>query len=81
MIQLQVSDDLSVDSQVSDHTLAIELATLLSRLRDSSVEKYQFFYTKDPNCQYTKKALRVFMERDKDKLIAALNSCLARIQL
>jgi hypothetical protein len=66
---------------INDHEVAMELAILLAKLRDSAVEKYQFFHNKDAKCSYTKKALRVFVERDRDKLLAALRSCMNRLQL
>lgn len=52
----------------SDHIIALELAKLLDSLKGSSVEKYRYFYNRDPNCKYTKTSMKIF-KREKDKLL------------
>lgn len=55
----------------SDHITALELAKFLETLKDSAVEKYRYFYNKDPNCKYTKKSLLIF-QRQKDRILKEL---------
>jgi len=53
----------------TDHNVLMALHALLDDLKGSYVEKYAYFYAKDPNCSYVHKAKKAYIIKDKEILM------------
>ena len=57
-----------------DHELIMSLSRLLNQLKGSYVEKYAYFYHRDPSCAYVHKAKKAFILKDKKKMRSLIDS-------